>query len=231
MFNLFSSANIEETVYKLLICFIISMVALPIHECAHGYAAYRMGDNTAKRQGRLTLNPFVHIDPIGTLALVLFGFGWAKPVQINPLNFENPKKGMMLSALAGPLSNIGLAFISMVLYKFSYIPVYMGISGAFLLTVQTFLLYMISINITLAVFNFIPIPPFDGSRIATYFLPQRIYFKIMQYENIIFIVLLVALWFGVFDGPISFVSSSVTGILDYITRPIDWFTAAVALRF
>ena len=92
MFNLFSSANIEETVYKLLICFIISMVALPIHECAHGYAAYRMGDNTAKRQGRLTLNPFVHIDPIGTLALVLFGFGWAKPVQINPLNFENPKK-------------------------------------------------------------------------------------------------------------------------------------------
>ncbi len=227
----FFSSDIQDVVYKLLISLIISLVALPIHEYAHGYAAYRMGDNTAYRQGRLTLNPLVHIDPLGTLALVLFGFGWAKPVQINPLNFENPKKGMMLSALAGPLSNVGLAFISMVFYKLSYIPVYMGMSGAFIITIQTFLLYMISINITLAVFNFIPIPPFDGSRIATYFLPQRIYFKIMQYENIIFIGLLVILWLGFLDGPISFVSTSVTGILDFITRPIDWITAILAARF
>ena len=227
----FFSSDIQDVVYKLLISLIISLVALPIHEYAHGYAAYRMGDNTAYRQGRLTLNPLVHIDPLGTLALVLFGFGWAKPVQINPLNFENPKKGMMLSALAGPLSNVGLAFISMIFYKLSYIPVYMGISGAFIMTVQTFLLYMISINITLAVFNFIPIPPFDGSRIATYFLPQRIYFKIMQYENIIFIGLLVILWLGFLDGPISFVSTSVTGILDFITRPIDWLTAVLTARF
>ena len=227
----FFSSDIQDVVYKLLISLIISLVALPIHEYAHGYAAYRMGDNTAYRQGRLTLNPLVHIDPLGTLALVLFGFGWAKPVQINPLNFENPKKGMMLSALAGPLSNVGLAFISMIFYKLSYIPVYMGMSGAFIMTVQTFLLYMISINITLAVFNFIPIPPFDGSRIATYFLPQRIYFKIMQYENIIFIALLVALWFGILDGPISFVSNAVTGILDFATRPIDWLTAILAIKF
>ena len=219
----FFSSDIQGVVYKLLISLIISLIALPIHEYAHGYAAYR--------QGRLTLNPLVHIDPLGTLALILFGFGWAKPVQINPLNFENPKKGMMLSALAGPLSNVGLAFISMVFYKLSYIPVYMGMSGAFIMTVQTFLLYMISINITLAVFNFIPIPPFDGSRIATYFLPQRIYFKIMQYENIIFIGLLVILWLGFLDGPISFVSTSVTGILDFITRPIDWLTAILAARF
>ena len=227
----FFSSDIQDVVYKLLISLIISLVALPIHEYAHGYAAYRMGDNTAYRQGRLTLNPLVHIDPLGTLALMIFGFGWAKPVQINPLNFENPKKGMMLSALAGPLSNVGLAFISMIFYKLSYIPVYMGMSGAFIMTVQTFLLYMISINITLAVFNFIPIPPFDGSRIATYFLPQRIYFKIMQYENIIFIGLLVILWLGFLDGPISFVSTSVTGILDFITRPIDWLTAVLTARF
>ena len=227
----FFSSDIQDVVYKLLISLIISLVALPIHEYAHGYAAYRMGDNTAYRQGRLTLNPLVHIDPLGTLALILFGFGWAKPVQINPLNFENPKKGMMLSALAGPLSNVGLAFISMIFYKLSYIPVYMGMSGAFIMTIQTFLLYKISINITLAVFNFIPIPPFDGSRIATYFLPQRIYFKIMQYENIIFIGLLVILWLGFLDGPISFVSTSVTGILDFITRPIDWLTAVLTARF
>ena len=99
--------------------------------------------------------------------------------------------------------------------------------GAFLSTVQTFLLYMISINITLGVFNLIPIPPLDGSRIATYFLPQHIYFKIMQYENIIFIGLMIALWFGVLDGPISFVSGAVTSLLDYITRPIDWITAFI----
>ncbi|MBR3953629.1 MAG: site-2 protease family protein [Oscillospiraceae bacterium] len=214
-------------IYTLVLRMIVALIALPIHEYAHGYSAYRMGDYTAERQGRLTLNPLAHFDPIGTIAIILFGFGWAKPVPINPLNFENPKKGMMISSLAGPLSNIALAFLSMVLYKLSYIPAYMGITGAFLSTVQTFLLFMISINITLGVFNLIPIPPLDGSRIATYFLPQRIYFKIMQYENIIFIALLVALWFGVFDLPISFVSNLVTGILDYATRPIDWLTALI----
>ena len=229
MASMFSS-GLQSGLYLLIIRLIVALIALPIHECAHGYAAYRMGDYTAKRQGRLTLNPLAHFDVFGTLAIILFGFGWAKPVPINPLNFENPKKGMMLSSLAGPLSNIGLAFISMVLYKFSYIPAYMGISGAFFSTLQTFLLYMITINITLGVFNLIPIPPLDGSRIATYFLPQRIYFKIMQYENIIFIGLIIALWFGILDGPISFVSNSVTGILDFITRPIDWITAVIAFK-
>ena len=217
-------------IYTFVLRFIVALIALPIHECAHGYAAYRMGDNTAKRQGRLTLNPLMHFDLFGTIAMILFGFGWAKPVPINPLNFDNPKKGMMLSSLAGPLSNIGLALVSMVLYKLSYIPEYMGISGAFFSTVQMFLLYMISINITLGVFNLIPIPPLDGSRIATYFLPRHIYFKIMQYENIIFIALIAVLWLGILDGPITFVSSAVTGILDFITRPIDWITA-IFFRF
>ncbi len=224
------SSGLQSTLYLLIIRLIVALIALPIHECAHGYAALRMGDYTAKRQGRLTLNPLAHFDLIGTTAIILFGFGWAKPVPINPLNFENPKKGMMISSLAGPLSNIGLAFVSMVLYKLSYIPATLGISGAFLSTVQTFLVYMISINITLGVFNLIPIPPLDGSRIATYFLPQRIYFKIMQYENYIFIGLMFALWFGLLDAPISFVSSTVTSLLDFITRPLDWFTVLFALK-
>lgn len=224
------SAGMQSAIYLLLIRLIVALIALPIHECAHGYAALRMGDYTAKRQGRLTLNPLAHFDFIGTTAIILFGFGWAKPVPINPLNFENPKKGMMISAMAGPLSNIALAFVSMVLYKLTFIPVFMmssGTLGAFIHTVQTFLLYMISINITLGVFNLIPIPPLDGSRIATYFLPQRIYFKIMQYENFIFIGLILLLWFGVLDGPISFVSNGVTALLDYLTRPLDWLTALV----
>ncbi len=222
------SAGLQSTLYLLVIRLIVALIALPIHECAHGYAAMRMGDRTAERQGRLTLNPLAHFDIFGTAAIILFGFGWAKPVPINPLNFEKPKKGMMISSLAGPLSNIGLAFISMVLYKFTYIPAYMGITGAFLSTVQTFLLYMVSINITFGVFNMIPIPPLDGSRLATYFLPRRLYFKIMQYENIIFIGLLVVLWLGILDGPITFVSSAVTSLLDFITRPIDWLTVLVA---
>lgn len=226
MLSIFSG-GLQSTVYLLIMRLIIALISLPVHECAHGYAALRMGDHTAERQGRLTLNPLAHFDMLGTTAIILFGFGWAKPVPINPLNFENPKKGMMISALAGPLSNIGLAFLAMVLYKLSFIPAYMGIGGAFLLTVQTFLVYMISINITLGVFNLMPIPPLDGSRIATYFLPQRIYFKIMQYENIIFVVLMLVLWFGLLDEPISFVSSAVMDMLDYVTRPVDWLTSFI----
>lgn len=211
--------------YTIAIRVIVTLIALPIHEYAHAYAAYRMGDYTAARQGRLTVNPLAHLDPIGSVAMLLFGFGWAKPVPINPLNFENPKKSMMLSALAGPLSNLGLALVSMIIFKFTYIPIYFGIYGAFISTVQTFLLIMISININLAVFNLIPIPPLDGSRVATYFLPQRIYFKIMQYENIIMVVLFAALWLGVLDLPISFINGIFWDVLDFVTRPIDFFTA------
>lgn len=221
------SSGLQTTLLLILIRLIVAFTALPIHECAHGYAALRMGDHTAESQGRLSLNPFVHFDPIGTTALILFGFGWAKPVPINPLNFSNPKKGMMLSALAGPLANIGLAFLSMVFWKLSYIPTYLGAASSFLSTVQTVLYYMISINITLGVFNLLPIPPLDGSRIATYFLPQRIYFKIMQYERYIFIALLLVLWFGLLDTPITFVSNLVINGLDFITRPIDWLISSI----
>ena len=219
--------SFQSLLYILIIRLIVALTALPVHECAHAYAAMRMGDHTAERQGRLTLNPFAHFDPIGTTAIILFGFGWAKPVPINPLNFNNPKKGMMLSALAGPLSNIGLAFLSMVFYKLVPLLLYIGVGASFVSTLSTFFYYAMTINISLGVFNLIPIPPLDGSRIATYFLPQRTYFKIMQYERYILIAFFLILWLGVLDMPIAFVDGLVTKGLDFITLPVDWLVRAI----
>lgn len=219
--------SFQSLLYILIIRLIVALTALPVHECAHAYAAMRMGDHTAERQGRLTLNPFAHFDPIGTTAIILFGFGWAKPVPINPLNFNNPKKGMMLSALAGPLSNIGLAFLSMVFYKLVPLLSYIGVGVSFVSTLSTFFYYAMTINISLGVFNLIPIPPLDGSRIATYFLPQRTYFKIMQYERYILIAFFLILWLGVLDMPIAFVDGLVTKGLDFITLPVDWLVRAI----
>lgn len=219
--------SFQSLLYILIIRLIVALTALPVHECAHAYAAMRMGDHTAERQGRLTLNPFAHFDPIGTTAIILFGFGWAKPVPINPLNFNNPKKGMMLSALAGPLSNIGLAFLSMVFYKLVPLLSYIGVGASFVSTLSTFFYYAMTINISLGVFNLIPIPPLDGSRIATYFLPQRTYFKIMQYERYILIAFFLILWLGVLDTPIAFVDGLVTKGLDFITLPVDWLVRAI----
>ena len=219
--------SFQSLLYILIIRLIVALTALPVHECAHAYAAMRMGDHTAERQGRLTLNPFAHFDPIGTTAIILFGFGWAKPVPINPLNFNNPKKGMMLSALAGPLSNIGLAFLSMVFYKLVPLLSYIGVGASFVSTLSIFFYYAMTINISLGAFNLIPIPPLDGSRIATYFLPQRTYFKIMQYERYILIAFFLILWLGVLDMPIAFVDGLVTKGLDFITLPVDWLVRAI----
>ena len=198
---------------------IIIFFVLPIHEFAHGFTAVQLGDKTPKYQGRLTLNPFAHIDYFGALAILLFGFGWAKPVQINMRNFKNPKWGMAISALAGPLSNIIFAFLTLCLWKGLFL---MGFRSVMDDNGYVFILlsYLITINIYLAVFNLLPIPPLDGSRLLSAFLPDRIYYKIMQYEQFIIWGIFILLWVGVLDVPMNFLRYYIMTGLDFVTRLI-----------
>jgi Zn-dependent protease len=140
------------------------IISLTVHEFSHAYVAMKMGDPTAEQKGRLSLNPLVHLDPFGTLMILFFSFGWAKPVPINPYNFKDYKKGIILSSLAGPISNFLMAILGAFLYRF--IP---ASNLGLVLFVQTFII----INIFLGLFNLLPFPPLDGSRLLTVFIPPK----------------------------------------------------------
>lgn len=177
----------------------VVLIAIPFHESAHALVSAWLGDDTAVRAGRLSLNPARHFDPLGALCMLVGGVGWAKPVGINPARYRNPKVGMAISAAAGPLSNFLLAFVATVLDKILW---YANL-GAPPALLRDFLWYMISMNLSLAVFNLIPVPPFDGSRIVLLFLPQRLYFRIMRYERYIMLAVLALVFLGLLDGPLS----------------------------
>lgn len=208
---------------------VIVMTALPIHEVAHGYVAYLLGDPTAKNLGRLDLNPMKHFDPIGTTLLVLFGYGWAKPVPVNPYYFGDAKKqknGMALTSLAGPASNVLFATFCYGVYKcIAYFLPY----SSFTQILASILMIMIQINISIATFNLLPIPPLDGSKILGIFLPLETYYKVedfyAQYQHYIMYGLMFALWVlpstPIVSIPMGIISSVILFIMDKLTFFID----------
>jgi len=179
------------TITEIVLLIPAILLALTIHEFFHGYAAFCLGDKTAKWDGRLSLNPIKHIDPIGMLMLLIVGFGWAKPVMVNPYNLRNPKRDMAIIALAGPVSNFVTAFFALFISTFLFVSGWLG-SGPVGMYTITFFQLLFSINVVLGIFNLIPIPPLDGSKILGMFMPHHIYWRYMNFRYW-FIVLLLLL--------------------------------------
>jgi Zn-dependent protease len=222
------------------------LLSLSVHEAAHGYAAYKLGDPTARNLGRLTLNPLKHLHPIGFLSMLFFRVGWANPVPINTRYFKKPKRDMAISAAAGPLSNLCLGIIFTILLRLVLIPLQNISEGLYwvnngryyideslqsntlfvLLSVLAIMLYLgISLNFNLMFFNLIPLPPLDGSRIATMFLPSDLYFKIMRYERYIMIAFIVLLATGIISVPLGFLTGGISDLLYAVTgMPEDLLT-------
>lgn len=229
IFDMFRGTIDKIDIAMMLLSIPVVLISLSFHELAHGFIAYKLGDPTAKWQGRLTMNPLKHLDPMGTVTMLLFGIGWAKPVQINPANFDNPKKGMALTGLAGPVSNLILSFISLVLYRILDFATELNfiLRGSMILYVPNvkysildflglFLIIFTMMNITLAVFNLIPVPPFDGSRIFYFVLPDKYYFSVMRYERQIMLITMVALFSGLLDLPLSLVTDGVLKAFNFV---------------
>ncbi|MGI6030605.1 MAG: site-2 protease family protein [Eubacteriales bacterium] len=179
------------------------LVALTVHEFAHGYVSSRMGDPTPRMEGRLSLNPLAHLDVIGTLCLLLVGFGWAKPVSVNPYYYRDPKKGMAVVALAGPMTNFVTAFVALFVYGLCvyFMPERFWQVPAVLYLINL-LEYVALIDIGLGVFNLIPIPPLDGSKVLGAFLPEDLYMNLMRYEAYGQLLLLALLYFDFLNAPL-----------------------------
>lgn len=207
-----------ETIRELIYIVPSALIAITFHEFAHGYVSYLQGDITPYLEGRLSLNPFRHLDLIGTLCLILFKFGWARPVQVDASQYRHKKLGMALVALAGPLMNFIVTFVGLLASG-----IILRLFGDFLeggpLFFYQLFYYIAIINAGLGVFNLIPIPPLDGSKVVGALLPERVYFGYMKYERYGAILLIVLLVFDVLVEPMTMVSSGlINGIWDFVTN-------------
>lgn len=246
LFDIFSNPN------ALIACLLAIpgvLIALSVHECAHGWVSYKLGDPTARNLGRLTLNPLKHIDILGLICMVLLRFGWAKPVPVNARYYKKPRRDMALVAAAGPVSNLIMCIIGMLLLYLSYLiysltaaepvafsslwaaasynwPEVMGtevLSAKLMYLLFVFLWQFSILNVSLSVFNLLPIPPLDGSRIAYIFLPSKWYFGIMRYERYIVLALFVLLWLGAFSNVLSSISGWLLSGINWLIRLLPFF--------
>lgn len=178
----------------------ITLIALTMHEFAHGWVSKKQGDPTPEREGRLTLNPLAHLDFMGTILMIFTGFGWARPVGVNPMYYKDRKKGMALTALAGPMANFIMAFIAVILVVILELFGLRFSHNAALLGTIAWILYIFAYrNLCFMVFNLIPIPPLDGSKVLGMFIPNSAYYKILQYEQYAIILIMVMSLSGMFD--------------------------------
>ena len=205
-----------SVVWEYVVIVASSMLCIMFHEVSHGVVALKLGDPTAKNAGRLTFNPIRHIDIWGLLMMAIFKFGWAKPVPIDMRNFKHPVRDMAITAAAGPISNVILAFLALCI-RAGAVYVYNRTGGAISNFLITFFEYTAILSVGLAVFNVIPIPPLDGSKVLNALLPQETYYRILRYERYGFLVMMVVLWTGILDVPLDFCRNALLSGLGQIS--------------